>query len=89
MSMITLAWGKYKYREKEKEPRIFIAASVSEAPSSSIALFLCLLLGIQLCPVFTHHQRPVNSFRFADILGARHFFSDCMILMVHKMLQEH
>lgn len=61
----------------------------AEVPSSSIALFLCLFLGVQLRPVLTHHQRPVNSFRFADIRDAGHFFSDCMILMVHKMLQEY
>jgi len=59
MSMITLVWGKCKYREKEKEPRIFIVASAIKAHSSSIALFLCLLLGIQLCQVLIHHQRPL------------------------------
>lgn len=75
MSMKTLGWVKGKYREKEKEPRIFISASISKAPPSSIALFLCLLLGIQLCLMLTHHQGPVDSFRFADVIGARHFFS--------------
>lgn len=89
MSMVKLAWGTCKYREREKELRVFNAASISGVPSSSIAFFLCLLLGLQLCSMLTCHWSPVNSFRFTDIHSAKHFFSDCMILLVHKTSWEH
>lgn len=97
MSIIILAWGTCKYRETEKELGVFIAASISGASSSSIAFFLCLLLGLQLCPMLMCQHcccpvncwSPVNSFKFTDIHNARHFFNDCMILWFNKTLWEH
>lgn len=80
MSMITLAWGKWRRRKGAKDLHcrfhqwgsLLIHCSVSLSP-----------LGHADLPTVTCQQRPVDSFRLTEILGTRHFFSSCMIIVVH------